>query len=209
MNARQEILARLRQQEREVKPPPAWTSRRQFADLADRFTQTLRANKGEVYRVGDLEAALERLGELLAELEAKRVVANGEPPFSTLDLGEHWPDIEWHQVGDSPGDTRDFCATADAGLGGADAALAETGSILISSGPGRSRLATLLPPVHLALVPTSRLTPDIFTWTATRQGPPPANMVLVSGPSKTGDIEQTLVIGVHGPRRFIVILYED
>jgi L-lactate utilization protein LutC len=79
----------------------------------------------------------------------------------------------------------------------------------VSSGPGRSRLATLLPPVHIALVPTSRMTTDIFTFTAARQGELPANMVFISGPSKTGDIEQTMSIGVHGPKRFIVILYED
>jgi L-lactate dehydrogenase complex protein LldG len=213
MSAREEILARLRQQEREVTPPPVWTSRRQYDDLARQFAQALRANQGEVHRAADLEAALERLGDLLTELGATKVVANGDSPFGDLDLAAYWPDIEWHlvdhQAGRSSEDTRAFCAVADAGLSGADAALAETGSILISSGPGQSRLATLLPPVHLALVPTSRLTPDIFTWTATRQEAPPSNMILVSGPSKTGDIEQTLVIGVHGPKRFVVILYEE
>jgi L-lactate dehydrogenase complex protein LldG len=70
-------------------------------------------------------------------------------------------------------------------------------------------MATLLPPVHIALVPESRLTADLFTWTAARQGPLPANVTLVSGPSKTADIEQTMAIGVHGPKRFIVVLYAD
>jgi len=213
MSAREEILARLHQQEREATPPPAWTSRRQYDDLAKVFTQALRANQGEVHHVADLETALELLGELLVKLGAAKVVANDDPPFNDLDLAAHWPEIEWHlvgrQAGGSSADTRTFCAAADVGLSGAGAALAETGSVLISSGPGQSRLATLLPPVHLALVPTSCLTPDIFTWTAARQAAPPSNLILVSGPSKTGDIEQTLVIGVHGPKRFIVILYED
>ena len=80
--------------------------------------------------------------------------------------------------------------------------------MVVSSGRGRSRLTSLLPPVHLALVPTSSLTTDIFTWTAARQGQLPASLTLISGPSKTADIEQTMAVGVHGPKRFIVVLYE-
>jgi L-lactate dehydrogenase complex protein LldG len=50
---------------------------------------------------------------------------------------------------------------------------------------------------------------DIFTWAASCQEPLPAAITLISGPSKTGDIEQTLTTGVHGPKRFIAILFED
>lgn len=225
MNARDEILARLRRGARQaaqsdVAPsPPAWETRRQFDDLAIRFSEALTAAKGEVRRAGSLAEALGQMGDLFGELEAKRVVANHEPPFTSLDLAARWPRMAWHfvpatadaPVGQGAGykTLRDFCASADVGLSGADAALAETGSIVLSSGPGRSRLATLLPAVHLALVPVSCLTTDIFTWAAARQGPPPANITLVSGPSRTADIEQTMTTGVHGPRRFIVILYDD
>ena len=61
----------------------------------------------------------------------------------------------------------------------------------------------------MALAPTSCLTADLFTWVAGRKGEWPAALTLISGPSKTSDIEQTLVTGVHGPKRFIVILYQD
>ena len=81
--------------------------------------------------------------------------------------------------------------------------------MVLDSGLGRSRLATLLPPVHVALVYHHQLQPDIFTWTAGRDEAWPANVVLVSGPSKTADIEQTLTVGVHGPKRFIVLLIES
>ncbi|MGB4871273.1 MAG: LUD domain-containing protein, partial [Candidatus Promineifilaceae bacterium] len=87
--------------------------------------------------------------------------------------------------------------------------LAETGSVILSSGPAQSRMATLLPPIHIVLLPTSRLTSDIFTWTQARQETIPANITLISGPSKTADIEQTMAVGVHGPKRFVVIVYED
>ena len=67
---------------------------------------------------------------------------------------------------------------------------------------------TLLPPVHVALVPVSRLTSDIFTWMAVRTGDMPANVIIISGPSKSADIEFTLTLGVHGPKRLVAVLYE-
>ena len=110
-------------------------------------------------------------------------------------------------MGQTAGDLREFCARADVGLSGAEAALAETGSIVIRSGSGKSRLVTLLPPVHVALVPVSCFTMDIFTWTAERSGEMPANLILISGPSKTADIEFKLTLGVHGPGHMIVVLF--
>lgn len=208
MNTRDKILARLRANERPEPHPPAWTSRRNFPDLAERFTTSLTAVAGEVIRAGNLSEALTQVETILNDLQAKRVVANHVPPLSEIDLPHRWPGFDWHIVGQIPGDLKAICAAADVGLSGADAALAETGSVVISSGPRRSRLATLLPPVHVALVSTAQLTSDLFTWTAARRGELPANVVLVSGPSKTADIEQVLAIGVHGPKRFIVVLYE-
>ena len=219
MNARETILSNLRKKERAVTHPPAWRSRRSIDDLAAHFTTALTKAKGEVIRATNLVEATDRLNEVLEELNAQCVVANNEAPLNQLNLPERWPNIAWHLVDQSEGDLRSFCTTADVGLSSAEAALAETGSIIITSGLGRSRLATLLPSVHLALVPTSRLTGDLFTWTAARSGSAvievgkeggmPASIVLVSGPSKTADIEQTMAVGVHGPKRFIVILYDD
>ncbi len=209
MTAREEILGRLKRITRPEAVPPAWQSRRQYADLADAFTKALISVKGEVIRAKNLEEALRQLGSLLEDLQARQVVANDEPPLSDIDLSNRWPSLDWHIVGRTSGDLRAFCASADVGLSSASAALAETGSVVIESGAGRSRLSTLLPPVHIALVSTAVLTPDIITWSVARQGTAlPANLTLVSGPSKTADIEQTLTIGVHGPKRFIVILYD-
>jgi L-lactate dehydrogenase complex protein LldG len=67
----------------------------------------------------------------------------------------------------------------------------------------------LLPPVHFVLLPESRILPSIFDWSAQLPDPLPSNVVLVSGPSKTADIEQTLVVGVHGPKRLIVIVHPE
>lgn len=209
MDTRTTILTRLRANKRDIPSPPAWTSQQQFDDLAGQFMEALTAVHGEPYLAPDLDSAATRLGDIFTELDAARVVANAEAPLTDLNLRTRWPHIQWHLVGETTADLRDFCTHADVGLSSAAAAIAETGSILIQSGPGQSRVATLFPPVHIALLPTSRLTTDLFTYTAARNGSLPANMTFISGPSKTADIEQTMAIGVHGPKRFIVILYHD
>ncbi len=99
-----------------------------------------------------------------------------------------------------------------AGLTGAIAGLADTGSIVVASGSGRARVASLLPPVHVAVLPVSRLYPTLAAWLAdggvqvVRQA---ANLVVITGPSRTADIELTIALGVHGPKEIHVILYQD
>lgn len=98
------------------------------------------------------------------------------------------------------------------GITGAEAAIANTGTIVLRSGAGRSPLASLLPPVHVALVDGTRVFPEMRAYweslgdTAAhvRAG---SNFVFISGPSRTADIEQTLTLGVHGPRELILVVY--
>lgn len=209
MTDRDQILATLHQQARTASHPHHWQTRRRFDDLAERFAASLTAAHGEVHRAGSLAEALDLLGHVLAGLGAERVSVNAEPPLDSVALADRWPWIEWCVAGQADADLRAFCAVADAGVTGVDAVLAETGTIAVSSGPGKSRLVPLLPPVHIALAPTSKLTTDLFTWTSGRGGAMPSSLTLISGPSKTADIEQTMAIGVHGPKRLIVILYQD
>jgi L-lactate dehydrogenase complex protein LldG len=209
MSAREEILNQLHSQVREVTPPPSWRSQRQYADPAEQFGKALTAAKGEVHIASTREEALDHLSELLREMKAGSALIDDHPVLVGLEPVDRWPDIDWHVVGYSEGDLRQFAATTDVGISGADAALAETGTVVVSSGPGRSRLTSLMPPVHIALVPASCLTGDLFTWMAEQKPPLPASVTLISGPSKTADIEQTMAVGVHGPGRFIALLYQD
>lgn len=210
MSARDEILNRLRKNARLGEQlPDAWQSRRNFADLGAQFAAALENAKGEVHRAESLETALVKLGQILDALSCGEIVVNREAPLDGIDFEARFPAVNWHRVGGEVDAWQEICSRVDAGITSAEAALAETGSLVIDSGPGKSRLVSLLPPVQLALVPESVLTFDIFTWQAQRAGEWPANRVLVSGPSKTADIEQTLVVGVHGPKRLIVILYQD
>jgi L-lactate utilization protein LutC len=212
MSTRDKILNQLRQQIQDVPAPGLWRSRRQFENLAARFDEALTGAKGEVRRARNMEAALEQVGVVLREIKAGSALVDSHPSLDAGLLSKRWPRVEWRVTGGNGGDDeslREFATAADIGLSLAQAALAETGTVIVSSGPGRSRLTPLLPPVHLALVPVSCLTTDLFTWTTARQGSLPSAVTLISGPSKTADIEQTMAIGVHGPKRFIVVLYED
>ncbi len=100
---------------------------------------------------------------------------------------------------------------AEAGLTGARAGLADTGTVILPSGPGKPMTASLLPWLHVCLLPASRLFPDLKTWLreeGREQIEGASSVVLVTGPSRTGDIEQTLTRGMHGPGELIVVCYE-
>jgi len=203
MTARKEILERLREQKRVTARPAPWTLHREFEDMAAQFTRALTAVKGQVVRATP-DDLIPVLDQILRTHHVTRAVVNGDCPIPTETLFHAFPNVAW-------GDTVDraFLTIADVGISGAKAALAETGSVVVDSGPNKSRLATLLPPIHVALVKTSQLVPDLIAYMAARNGDFPANRVLISGPSKTADIEQTLVVGVHGPKQFIVVLVDD
>jgi L-lactate dehydrogenase complex protein LldG len=99
----------------------------------------------------------------------------------------------------------------DAGFTGTVGGIAETGGLLLTPGPAEPRLLSLVPPVHIALLRASTIQDSL--WSAVKalgwgRSLPP-NALLISGPSKTADIEQTLAYGVHGPKQLIVVLVDD
>jgi L-lactate dehydrogenase complex protein LldG len=205
MSARQETLKRIEDNTVSKNLPPVWKPENDIKDLPEKFADALISVDGEVYLVGSLNKGVEKVRELLSQLETSKVVIS-QDIAATLDS---ILEPSWYILGKSKGDLRKFCASADVGLTGVEAALAETGSVVVKSGPESSRVVSLLPPVHIALVPISKIFPSIFEWKDALTGELPAQMVIISGPSKTADIEQTLSVGVHGPKRFMVILYED
>lgn len=96
------------------------------------------------------------------------------------------------------------------GITGADAALAESGSIVLSHGQGRSRMVSLIPDVHIALVEVRSIERTLAHWAHRNPGAAmdTTNLVLVTGPSRTGDIGQHLTLGVHGPRHLHLVLVQ-
>ena len=97
-------------------------------------------------------------------------------------------------------------AECDLGVTSVDAALPETGSLLLRSSPERLRMVSLLPRVHLAILNPSELRADVGPALAQVAGD--GYWVFVTGPSRTSDIELTLTIGVHGPKSLHVWVWE-
>jgi L-lactate dehydrogenase complex protein LldG len=98
------------------------------------------------------------------------------------------------------------------GITGAFCAVAETGTLMMLSGPETFASASLLPETHIAIVPASRIVAgmeDAFALARAERGELPRATNFISGPSRTGDIEQTIVLGAHGPYRVHVIIILD
>ena len=106
---------------------------------------------------------------------------------------------------------RDAMANADLGITGVDYAIAETGTCVIVPTTGVSRLVSLLPPVHIALVERGQVLPSLDELFTLRRrdfinGELGSYMNLITGPSRTADIEYKLVTGVHGPGEVHMVL---
>jgi len=101
--------------------------------------------------------------------------------------------------------------TVDAGFTVARSGLAATGTLVLAPDTGSPRTMSLVPPTHIALVYASTLHPDLHTAVRAEQWADgmPTNLVMVSGPSKTSDIQQTLAYGAHGPRQLWVVIVTD
>jgi len=103
---------------------------------------------------------------------------------------------------------RNLCASVHYGITGADYALADTGSLVMLSSPEEARMISLLPPAHVAILERERLLTglDELLSILPRPADQTSSMVLITGPSRTADIEQILVRGVHGPGEIHVVL---
>jgi len=99
----------------------------------------------------------------------------------------------------------------DVGLTLTHGGIAETGTLVLWSGKESPRLLSLVPPIHIAILHASRVVESLMAmiikenWAAGL----PTNVILVSSPSKTADIQQTLAYGAHGPKQLVVVLVED
>lgn len=101
---------------------------------------------------------------------------------------------------------------AEVGLTGADAAIAATGTLVFTTGPGKGRIPTVLAPAHVVVIEARQIVPRLENWVARQRAEGleglrrAANVCFVSGPSRTGDIEMELILGVHGPREVVVVI---
>jgi L-lactate dehydrogenase complex protein LldG len=105
--------------------------------------------------------------------------------------------------------TRVAAEQAMIGVTEMDWGVAQTGTLLSDSTPADRRLASTLPPIHIAVLPVSRIVADIGTAFTQLDVCRCAFVSAITGPSRTADIERVLTIGVHGPRRLVILLVQD
>jgi len=122
-----------------------------------------------------------------------------------------WPEfaaLDWAAQGMKV-ETRPACGDDLVGITGVFCAIAETGTLMMCSGPETPPAASLLPETHIAVVPRSRIVTGMEDgWALLRreQGSLPRAVNFISGPSRTADIEQTVTLGAHGPYRVHLLL---
>ncbi|MBR9859000.1 MAG: lactate utilization protein C [Gammaproteobacteria bacterium] len=213
--ARNAILNRLLQAQ--VKPLPVnnpdypvWDNTNRDAMLT-RLTELLQQNHADVIRLnrGELIAtlkteiektALKRIatgtgGDFHAEITEALTDCAEQVPFDQP--LEQWKDELFNRV--------------DAGITGCHGAIAATGTLVLWPGPAEPRTLSLVPPCHIAILKASTLHANLPAMMADQgwAGGMPTNLLLVSGPSKTADIQQTLAYGAHGPKQLLVLILED
>jgi len=173
------------------------------ADAVEVFLEKVAQAAMNGYRVRDEAALVEQVLDIIEQVHAKRVLIPAET-FPARDqiiarLREKSIQLE------DP-DQKMAAFDADVGITAVTTAVAETGSIHMTSGGPRRRMASLAVPCHIAVVRAEQIVPDLLDWVARTSDGRPAGEVLVSGPSKTADIELALVIGVHGPKQEHIIV---
>ena len=188
-------------------------------DLCVAMAEEVNAVGGVATVVADTAAALVRLDEIFTEYQPKSAICWRHALLDDLGLSRFLEEREvaystyesWST--ESTETYRDTWLAADIGITSTDIAIAETGSLLVASGPGHERVVSLLPPVHVALVARCQIVPDLIdavSWLREQDADNLAsNVTLISGPSKTGDIELQLTTGVHGPGHWYVIVIRE
>ena len=168
----------------------------------DLFTRRVVALSGTVARVATLAQARDAVAALTGGAGA---VASNSPVL--VDAGiTTLPGVETGFTTEP--ELRALCATAPFGISSADYALCDTGTLVMMASPADARLISLLPPAHIAVLPAERILSgldELFTLDP-RPADHTSSTVFITGPSRTADIEQLLVRGVHGPGEIHVVV---
>ena len=213
-NARDAILGRLRQApagaSAPLPDPAGWRGAPQedAAARIARFRANIEAAHAEVHDTDeqgwpalllDLAAAKGLRSLLVAPASAHgRRLAACAPPTPRL-VAYDRPAAEWKQ---------ELFEDIDAGFSTAKSAVAATGSLILWPDAREPRLLSLVPPVHFVLLDAASIHADLVAAMRAERWADgmPTNALVISGPSKTADIQQTLAYGAHGPRELIVLL---
>ena len=182
-------------------PRPALTD-----DLVERFVRRARAMQSTVERVADQADIPRSVGRYLDGLALPAALA-----AEKINAGVCWPEfalLDWAGAGLHM-EARPATGSDRLAVTGVFCAIAETGTMVIVSGAQTPTASILLPETHVAVVPAQRIVAgmeDAFALLRRERGALPRAVNMVSGPSRTGDIEQTIVLGAHGPFRVHILV---
>lgn len=199
---------------------------RELPDLSRRLSEIAALRGWNVARCGGVEAALDYVVSLAKQLGATSVARSEQAVFESVPVDAAlagvgamcWPAV--YHGPDCREAVRRRLAESGMGITGADYAIAETGSVIVLPRQGLSRLVSVVPPVHVAIVRPQDILgtlDDLFALrrlefhqsAARGNGDMGSYLNFITGPSRTADIEQTIVVGVHGPREVHMVLLDE
>lgn len=173
------------------------------ATLVSLFKDNLESVNGHCI-IADSESEIARaLTTIISTLRAQRIALSDMPSIERI---MYMTDLEIEELAIAPSANEIF--SFDVGISTAQAAIADTGTLVLDSAYERNRLVSLVPPVHIAIVDASCIVETLgeaLTLLRKDNEISPA-VTFITGPSRTADIELTLAIGVHGPQELFVII---
>ena len=216
MNSKDEILKRLRRNDTDDRQSklPSLEDKDIFIDfpdssdnLIDMFKNQLNKLSGELYVVTNKEEIVEKLNTLLKNVAPDRCITHKFPLVD--ELKELSPEIRNYLVYIDEFDisSTEF-ANFEVGISSADCLIARTGSILLQARSTGGRRLSVLPPTHIVIAEEKQIVASLdeaFNLLNLNQEDW-GYATIISGPSRTADIEKQLVLGAHGPKRLVVIL---
>ena len=179
------------------------------AHLFPEFEMRAKAVSGDVFRVPAAAEAREALIRLVDAVQAKKAVVVESPLQEAAGITAALRS-RGVTVYTEAADIAAHADTADIGISGVEFGIAETGSVFQDGCDIATRLVTILPPLHVVFLSSARIVPgiteafDIISRSFDR-----GYVGLITGPSRTADIERVLTIGVHGPSRFAIIAVDE
>jgi L-lactate dehydrogenase complex protein LldG len=172
--------------------------------LFETFQSRAQAVSAEVHRVATKSEAIEFITNFV----------NGEPGRSVWVAGSLLDGVDRARVQSTmPGltfeVTKDTAEVSKIGITQVECAIASTGTLVTDAAPVERRLASTLPVIHLAVLPTSAIEPDMGAALARISPRQSGYISMITGPSRTADIERVLTIGVHGPSRLVIVCVDE
>jgi L-lactate dehydrogenase complex protein LldG len=174
------------------------------AEIEQLFTEIGKLS-GDTRRLAGRDALRPALADLVHAETVRKATLWSTPDLAAWDVAGALGALGVEIV--PPQADKHLVAECELGVTGVDAALPETGTLLLRSSPERPRVVSLLPRVHLAILTPAALRADLHQ--AFAEVKDAGYCVLVTGPSRTSDIELTLTLGVHGPKSLYVWLLEE